>query len=41
MYIGINSTYLNYEDFKRPVGGAMKLSRACLGVLNVIPHYYG
>jgi hypothetical protein len=29
MYIGISSTYLNYKDFKRPVGGAMKLSRAC------------
>jgi hypothetical protein len=29
MYIGMSSTHLNYEDFERPVGGAMKLSRAC------------
>ena len=29
MYIGMRSTYLNYEDFERPVGGAMKLSIAC------------
>ena len=31
MYVGMRSVYLNYNDFRRPVGGAMKLSRACFG----------
>ena len=31
MYVGMRSLYLNYGDFRRPVGGAMKLSRACFG----------
>jgi hypothetical protein len=34
MYGGM-SVYLKYDDFKRPVGGAMKVSRACLAILNV------
>ena len=31
MYVGMRSLYLNYGDFRRPVGGAMKLSRAGFG----------
>jgi hypothetical protein len=29
MNVGMRSVYLNYDDFWRPVGGAMKPSRAC------------
>jgi hypothetical protein len=31
MYVGIKGVYLNYDDFRRPVGDAMKLSGACFG----------
>jgi hypothetical protein len=31
MYVGVKSVYSNYHDFKRLVGGAMKMSRACFG----------
>ena len=29
MDVGIRSVYSNYDDFKRPAEGAMKLSIAC------------
>ena len=31
MYVGMKSVYLNYDDFRRLAGGAMKLSSACFG----------
>src|ERR1700727_2005272 len=31
MEIGMKSTYLKYDHFRRPAGGAIKLSRACFG----------
>ena len=31
MYVGMRSAYFNYYDFKKPVRGAMKVSRACFG----------
>ena len=31
MYVGIRSVDLNSDDFRRAVGGAMKLSRAGFG----------
>jgi hypothetical protein len=31
MYVGMRSVYLNYGDFRRLAGGAMKLSGACFG----------
>ena len=30
MYVGM-SVNLNYNDFRRPLEGAIKLSRACFG----------
>jgi hypothetical protein len=36
MYVGMRSTYINYNDFKRAVGGAMKVSRACFGSFECI-----
>jgi hypothetical protein len=35
MYVGVRSIYLKYDDFRRPVGGARRLSRACLAILNM------
>jgi len=29
MYVGIKSLYLNYGDFRSPLGGAMKPPEAC------------
>jgi hypothetical protein len=29
MYVGVRSIYLKYDDFRRPVEGARRLSRAC------------
>jgi hypothetical protein len=31
MYVGMRSVYLNYDDFRRPVRGAMKLLSAYFG----------
>ena len=31
MYVGMRSVYLNYDDFRRLAGGAMKLSSAYFG----------
>ena len=31
MYVSMRSLYLNHDNFKMHVGGAMKVSRACYG----------
>ena len=31
MYADIRSVYVNYDNFRRPVGGVIKLSSACFG----------
>ena len=41
MYAGIEGVYLNYQDFRRPVGGAMKLLSALFGYFELyftLPH---
>ena len=38
MYVGMRSVYFNYYDFKKPVRGAMKVSRACFVNFQYILH---
>ena len=41
MYVGMRSVQLNYDDFRGPVGGPMKLSSAYLAALNALSPQQG